>query len=751
MLELEIPISASIEKLAQKMQEADSLVGEHLDSMEGRADSFGQDFLGGLSDVRTLGGDLIKWLNQSSSAQKTFGSHTEQSAKVVHTWTTIADHAAAQLSSYNDTLSTTVRGLASFASQGRGFLDYIEQSDTSVLKLFKTLGMGARIATGFAGAITVAAVAVYRDLDGTAAHIMKQTNQVIRYLNQNETMKGFIKGTREGIAVLSNALETGVDYIHSLMYRGGKVSTTKFRDGLVEDLKDINKDFVNGLPEISFSDVRESKLWKSIEWVGDRFKNAWLKLTGPSYGEVLSEMSVTFQKSIKQDGTPLEQLDQRISIAQEQAKNSYLAGDIKRARELRSELDGLIAKRNALDDFLKPATQKTLLEQITEQAKVAEEQVKERFLAGDMVGYAEKMEELQALKDRLKEVTEAATMIKVDVSGDVPEVPAARFAESRLSLGIDMPADNVKKIAALREALKSVQSPEMYDKIVSEIEKLESAAEKMARTLPAHWQNVAKGTKSALGSLQSYISDFGKQFKQAFASFAAQKITNIFSQADKRRLKDLNDELREQRKLMSDKSVDRETRAAAKARIELIQQEMEAEKARGNVLLQTAGFALDAAKQYIQAKLAEALAAALAGEAPKGLVGLVTAGLAVAGFTALFASKVPQLADGASMYGPSIVQVAEYPNAQLNPEYIRPADKMQKDIQQAMRVVYAEQDGGFAAPQEADPGANYMPSVSVAVQVSGEMTSRTSARDLYYLVKLQHAEEKRITGRNPLA
>ena len=56
--------------------------------------------------------------------------------------------------------------------------------------------------------------------------------------------------------------------------------------------------------------------------------------------------------------------------------------------------------------------------------------------------------------------------------------------------------------------------------------------------------------------------------------------------------------------------------------------------------------ALAVAQQVINAALAKAIAEAIAGEAKKGLVGLITAGIAVAGIRALFASNVPKLAVG---------------------------------------------------------------------------------------------------------
>ena len=83
-------------------------------------------------------------------------------------------------------------------------------------------------------------------------------------------------------------------------------------------------------------------------------------------------------------------------------------------------------------------------------------------------------------------------------------------------------------------------------------------------------------------------------------------------------------------------------------------------------------------QKIIDGLLAEAIAAALAGEAHKGLIGLITGSIAVAGIMALW-QKVPQLAQGGIAYGNSMVNVGEYPNAKSNPEVIAPLNKL-KDL-----------------------------------------------------------------------
>ena len=65
-----------------------------------------------------------------------------------------------------------------------------------------------------------------------------------------------------------------------------------------------------------------------------------------------------------------------------------------------------------------------------------------------------------------------------------------------------------------------------------------------------------------------------------------------------------------------------------------------------NAFAAFAGAALDAARQIVNAFLAQAIAGAIAGEAKKGLIGLALAGVAVAGIKALFNKEVPKLAIG---------------------------------------------------------------------------------------------------------
>ncbi len=61
---------------------------------------------------------------------------------------------------------------------------------------------------------------------------------------------------------------------------------------------------------------------------------------------------------------------------------------------------------------------------------------------------------------------------------------------------------------------------------------------------------------------------------------------------------------------------------------------------------------LDSVRQIIMAKLGEAIAAMIAGEAPKGVLGLITAGIGITGIMALF-NSIPKFESGGIVGGSS--------------------------------------------------------------------------------------------------
>lgn len=86
---------------------------------------------------------------------------------------------------------------------------------------------------------------------------------------------------------------------------------------------------------------------------------------------------------------------------------------------------------------------------------------------------------------------------------------------------------------------------------------------------------------------------------------------------------------------------------------------------------------LSSLEALVQGYLATMIASALASEAKKGLIGLITGSLAVAGFMALWRSKVPDFAAGGLVYGDTLARVGEYRGAATNPEVIAPLNKLQ--------------------------------------------------------------------------
>jgi hypothetical protein len=89
---------------------------------------------------------------------------------------------------------------------------------------------------------------------------------------------------------------------------------------------------------------------------------------------------------------------------------------------------------------------------------------------------------------------------------------------------------------------------------------------------------------------------------------------------------------------------------------------------------------LEAGRQILNVYLSEAIAGAIAGEAHKGLTGLITGAVAVSGLMALWHTKVPEFANGGLVYGPTIGLMGEYAGAATDPEVISPLSKLENMI-----------------------------------------------------------------------
>lgn len=229
------------------------------------------------------------------------------------------------------------------------------------------------------------------------------------------------------------------------------------------------------------------------------------------------------------------------------------------------------------------------------------------------------------------------------------------------------------------------------------------------------------------------FAKLGKSLKDnilsAGISSAIDNVFGAFSAVDNERIKELNDEIRANQELLADTSASREEREAARERIALIEQEIEAEKAKGDIVTQVTATVIDAAEQAIKAALARAIANVIAGEATKGLFGILAAGAAVIAVKQLFKSSVPSLAEGGIATGRSLVEVGEYGNVGIDPEVITPLSKLPGMIRKAMPEL---------ARTSAQP-----------VIVGGTINTTVRGRDLYQMLILQHEDYKRTTGINP--
>ncbi len=270
-------------------------------------------------------------------------------------------------------------------------------------------------------------------------------------------------------------------------------------------------------------------------------------------------------------------------------------------------------------------------------------------------------------------------------------------------------------------------------KTVSEIESgAAKASAAFKRNMTDRMEKEAK--KSAEVLRRRYLkmsNDLGKIFADSFGFQAADLITNIFEGADVERLRELNAELRETQRVLSSQESTNEEREAARERIKLIEAEIKAEKQRGNVILQTTKIAIEAAREAIKAELAKAIASVITPEVAKlGLAGLITAGIAIAGISALFASKVPKLAGGGLLFGRTLFEGGEYPGAATNPEVVSPLSTLKGHIQDAIAPLMLQ-----AAPSRG----------------KGEMILRSEIGidSIIFAIEQRYPEYVRRTGRDP--
>lgn len=239
-------------------------------------------------------------------------------------------------------------------------------------------------------------------------------------------------------------------------------------------------------------------------------------------------------------------------------------------------------------------------------------------------------------------------------------------------------------------------------KLVEALEPVRKNIEKAANKSYEAWNKTFNEKMGAsiikvqaqLNTFKNHLNDFRSSFADTFGGGAADIITNLFQGANTEKLRELNRELRETQNILSDQKSTNAQKEAAKQRVALIKAEIKAEKQRGNVILQTAKLAIDSAKSVIKSMLAKAIAGAIAGESSKGLLGLITAGVAIAGITALFASKVPKLARGGQSQGPALVMIGDNASGK---EMVHPwerNDEFAADISKHLNLQNGTASGG---------------------------------------------------------
>jgi len=130
-----------------------------------------------------------------------------------------------------------------------------------------------------------------------------------------------------------------------------------------------------------------------------------------------------------------------------------------------------------------------------------------------------------------------------------------------------------------------------------------------------------------------------------------------------------------------------EQREAAKEAIELAEAQKKAEIEKGLASIQSASDAVNAARQFVKAKLSEFIAAQLVSLASAGPLGLLAAGAIVGTANSLFDKFIPKLANGGIIDSPTFAMLGEYPGAKNNVEIATP--------EKLLRKIVREEGGGM--------------------------------------------------------
>lgn len=598
-------------------------------------------------------------------------------------------------------------------------------------KTFKKIGAGllrfVKSPAGIAaGAVIGLSAVFYKNLDPAASVVTKIGNFFIDAYNKSLVLRQGVEIVITTLNTLKEGLVGGfkisTDFLSRTFESIGQVGTGnlggvgKIWEGFLENGQKVGEDFVNnvnvgveksinrilnGTDKLTFDQVRNSQFFKGVENIGDWISEEWRKLFPEDFSH-LDEMSDAWKEALEPlDGgfekakSALEQLQAAIRMARDEMSNKFLLGDIEGAEEAREKLDGLIARLEAIKTFEKGRIEINVPEIQT--------------------GFEARGGEVDNLMTRIKR--------QFEINDRIIE----------LEVKLESNPQSLEQITAWEKELKS----------------LRAEAEKLGIKLPQSFKMAQDAGSKFVGSMRSLGEEMKDILKDAFAN----KIVNLFEGSDKERIAEINDELREQREILTDRSATKEAREAAEARIKILEREKAAEKARGSVIVQTTKLLLDAAKEHLKAKLVEALSSAASAEAKKGLPGLITAGIAIAGFSALFSSKIPKLFQGGRLFKPTLFEGGEYPGAATNPEIVQPLNDLKNDIADAFRpfasgLMEAISMVGNTVINQPPSAISTYRTAPVIVNAFAE----TSIRDgeLYTMIKVQHENELRTTGVNPL-
>jgi hypothetical protein len=609
-------------------------------------------------------------------------------------------------------------------------------------KATKTIGSGLmkfvkHPAVLVAGAVVGLGVAFLKNLDPAARLLTNIGNRFVDAYNSSlpfrkvvetitfafnsayEGAKAFFNFTGLGIKTVSqiaSAAKNGQfglidDHIRNAKLQGLKIGK-EYETGIAEAISSSSKRLVEGMEPITFEQVRNSDFFKSAEQLKSKVGSFMSDVFGgetQSNDKALEEMSDAWQKAMMKGGEGTSEAKTKIE-------------------ELKAEMSRLSALW------------------------------KDQFLNNNSEGAEQTIKDLEEIKTQLREVEEYGEQVQAMLNkGLRPKIDAPEQISS-------LPIGNVQfdgnlitgyldRLDDLSHKLREVDNIKVFEGIKEEMRRLISMAEQMGAVVP---ENIKKMAEAADETEQA-VGDVGQAM--SFYDSGTSLFENIITGADAENIARINDELKEQRRILGDTSMSKEAREEAKLRIEILEKEMQAEKARGNIIIQTTATLLDTAQQIIRAKLAEAIANAIATESKKGIAGLVTAGIAIAGVTALFKSKVPRLASGGLLRRRTLFEGGEYPGAADNPEVVEPLNSLTGRIQKALFPKMKDMiKGGLAVGQNfMDKGRaaiekNFIPQATMSpapVIIGGELSTMLRGQDLYATVRLTHETEVRTTGYNP--